>query len=170
MDEFLRLFRYPPGSGRALLAGTLPLWYCGARFTCKTPTWRLLVSGGVVDLVTASVDGGQGVVPASGRGEVFGVRNSGMGRKEFDSTENPPCNLAGFAVQSRPRVWKRLHPVDFFVIPFLITRGGAVIRIRRGSFLLQDSGEFFPGFVLAHVSRLACSVISCLLRCMREVM
>ena len=27
LDELLGLFRYPPGSGRALLAVTLPLWY-----------------------------------------------------------------------------------------------------------------------------------------------
>ena len=37
LDEFLGLFRYPPGSGRASLAGTLPLWYCAARFACRTP-------------------------------------------------------------------------------------------------------------------------------------
>ena len=36
LDELLGLFRYPTGSGRALLAGTLPLWYCGARFACRT--------------------------------------------------------------------------------------------------------------------------------------
>ena len=32
LNELLGLFRYPPGSGRALLAGTLPLRYCAARF------------------------------------------------------------------------------------------------------------------------------------------
>ena len=31
--------------------------------------------------------------------------------KEFDSTKKP-AHLAGLEVQSRPRVWKRLHPVD----------------------------------------------------------
>ena len=55
LDELLGLFRYPPRCGRALLAGTLPLRYCAARFACKTPTWRLPVSGHVVDLVTANV-------------------------------------------------------------------------------------------------------------------
>ena len=30
-NELLGLFRYPAGSGRALLAGTLPLRYCAAR-------------------------------------------------------------------------------------------------------------------------------------------
>ena len=49
------LFSYPPGSGRTLLAGTLPLRYCAARFACRTPTWRLPVSGHVVDLVIAEV-------------------------------------------------------------------------------------------------------------------
>ena len=37
LDELLGLFRCPPGSGRALLAGTLLLRYCAARFACKTP-------------------------------------------------------------------------------------------------------------------------------------
>ena len=37
LDELLALFRYPSGSGRALLAGTLPLKYCSTRFACMTP-------------------------------------------------------------------------------------------------------------------------------------
>ena len=32
LNELLRLLNYPPGSARALLAGTLPLRYCAARF------------------------------------------------------------------------------------------------------------------------------------------
>ena len=55
LDELLGLFRYPPESGRALLAGTLPLRYCAARFACGTPTWRLSESGHVAGLVTAVV-------------------------------------------------------------------------------------------------------------------
>ena len=43
----LALFRYPGGSGRALLAGTLPLRYCSTRFACMTPSWRLPVLGSV---------------------------------------------------------------------------------------------------------------------------
>ena len=49
LDELLFLFRYPVGSGRALLAGTLPLRCCSDRFPCRTPTWRLPASGGVAD-------------------------------------------------------------------------------------------------------------------------
>ena len=41
LDELLSLFRDPPKSGRALLNGTLPLWYCAVRFAHSTPTWRL---------------------------------------------------------------------------------------------------------------------------------
>ena len=55
LDELLGLFRCPPGSGRATLAGTLPLRYCAARFACRTSTWRLPGSCHVVDQVTASV-------------------------------------------------------------------------------------------------------------------
>ena len=53
LDELSSLFRYPPGSARALLAGTRPLRYCAARFACRAPTWRLPVSGHVAGLVTA---------------------------------------------------------------------------------------------------------------------
>ena len=55
LNELLVLFRYPPGSGRALLAGTLHLRYCAARFACRTPTWRLPDSGHFAGLVTAEV-------------------------------------------------------------------------------------------------------------------
>ena len=34
-----------------LLAGTLPLRYCAARFPCGVPTWRLPVSGYAASLV-----------------------------------------------------------------------------------------------------------------------
>ena len=47
LDELLLLSGYPPGSGVALLRGSLPLRYCTSRFAHKVPTWSLLVSGGV---------------------------------------------------------------------------------------------------------------------------
>ena len=53
LDELLALFRYPPGSGHALLAGTLPLRYCSTRFACMTPSWRLPALGSVRSLVAA---------------------------------------------------------------------------------------------------------------------
>ena len=37
LNELLGLFRYLLGSGRALLAGNLPLRYYAARFACRTP-------------------------------------------------------------------------------------------------------------------------------------
>ena len=55
LNELLGLFRYPAGSGCALLAGTLLLRYSAARFACLTPTWRgcqFVVH--VVNLVAAS--------------------------------------------------------------------------------------------------------------------
>ena len=59
LDELLELFRYPAGSGRALLAGTLHFRYSAARFACLTPTWRLPVPGYVVDLIAAHDGSGQ---------------------------------------------------------------------------------------------------------------
>ena len=96
LNELLSLFRYPSGSGRALLAGTLPLRYCAARFACKTPTWRLPVPGRVVDLVTANLWVAEGDGVEDARGEVH------------------------FVVQSRPRVWKRLHPVETTVVVVVV--------------------------------------------------
>ena len=62
LNELASLFRYPPKSGRALLTGTLPLWYCAAWFACKTPTWRLPVSGHVARFIAVHCEdaGGRG--------------------------------------------------------------------------------------------------------------
>ena len=65
------------------LAGTLPLRYCAARFACKTPTWRLPVSGHVARLVAIYCEaaGGDGSeVSSSG---VHWVSGSGPGRKRI---------------------------------------------------------------------------------------
>ena len=114
LDELLFLFRYPAGSGRALLAGTLPLRHCFDRFACRSPTWRLLASGGVRDLVAASVAISHEVVPAVGRREVFRFRNSCLRGKRIRLNRKTPAHFEGFGDQSRPRVWKRLRPVDLF--------------------------------------------------------
>ena len=111
LNELLGLFRYPPGSGHALLAGTLPLRYCAARFACTTPTWRLPVSGHVVDLVTASVDAvREAIVDGAGQ-EVHWVSGSGSGLERIRLNRKTPAHFPGFRVLSRPRVWKRLRHV-----------------------------------------------------------
>ena len=57
---------------------------------------------------------GRGVVADAGcRFFFWGVRDSGLVRKRIRLNRKPPAHLAGLAVQSRPRVWKRLHPVEF---------------------------------------------------------
>ena len=52
----------------ALLAGTLPLRYCSAKFASRTPFWALPVPGHVAGLVTDEVQAARGVV---GRGVEF---------------------------------------------------------------------------------------------------
>ena len=111
LDELLFLFRYPVGSGRALLAGTLPLWYCAARFACRTPTWRLPESGHVTGLVTAVVEALGDAVVGCAVHEVSWVRNSGPGRKRIRLNRKTPAHLVVSMVRSRPRVWKRLRHV-----------------------------------------------------------
>ena len=134
LDELLFLFRYPVGSGRALLAGTLLLRYCFDRFACRTPIWRLPAFGGVGDLVTATIADRHEFVPAAASREVFGVRNSGVRRKRIRLNRKTPAHLAGFGVQSRPRVWKRLRPLDFF--------GGSFPH--QGRHCDQDHEGFIP--------------------------
>ena len=138
LNGLLGLFRYPPGSGRALLACTLPLRYSSARFACRTPTWRLPVSGHVVDLVTASVGAVREVVADGGCREVLWGSGSGPGRKRIRLNRKNPAHLAGFAVQSRPRVWKRLHHVGFSRVSILDHK-----RRRRD----QDDGVYIPAQV-----------------------
>ena len=171
LNELLSLFRYPPGSGRALLAGTLPLRYCAARFACRTPTWRLPVLGRVVDLVTAGFGAVREVIADGVYQEVHWVSGPGPERKRIRLNRKTPAHLAGLVVQSRPRVWKRLHHAGTTCVSLPDRKrrrrdqedvGSALAQIRTGV-------GYFPGFVLAHVSKLARSLTSSLLRCVHEV-
>ena len=144
LDEFLFLFRYPVGSGRALFAGTLPLRYCFDRFACRTPTWS---SGGL-----------------SGSQFWFAKKTNWTQQKRL-------AHLAGFDVQSRPRVWTRLYPVDFFRDSFPGHKRRRCAQEYEGSFLLRQGQGWVNSLGCACPRlRLARSEISCLLRCMREVM
>ena len=136
-SELLFLFRYLVGSGRALLAGTLLLRCCFDRFACRTPTWRLPASGGVVDLVAAYLADGHEVVSAVGRREVFGVRNSGLRRKRIRLNRKTPVHLAGLGFNLGHVCGKDCNLWIFLVIPFLVTRVFAVILITRGLFPLR---------------------------------
>ena len=119
LDELLQLFRYPPRSGPALLAGTLPLGYCAARFAKRVPTWRLPVSGHAACRVTADSDVAEVVEVEVGGEGVCWVDGSGPGRKRIRLNRKPPAHLAGVSVsQSRPRVWKRLRHVGHSFVPF----------------------------------------------------
>ena len=111
LDELLALFRYPSGSGRALLAGTLPLRYCSARFACLTLSWRLPVLGSVSTLVAAYSDAGHRAAFDEVDRDVFWVSGSGSGRKRIRQNRKTPSHLAGYMSHSRPRVWKRLRHV-----------------------------------------------------------
>ena len=171
LDELLYLFRYPVGSGRPLLAGTLPLRYCFDRFACRTPTWRLPASGGVEDLVAAYLADVHEVVPAVGRREVFRVRNSGLRRKRIRLNRKPQQTLQGLGFNLGHVCGKDCILLIFLVILFLVTRGGDVARLVRGSFLLRQGQGWVNSLGCACPRlRLARSEIGCLLRCMREVM
>ena len=111
LDELLALFRYPSGSGRALLAGTLPLRYCSSRFAYMTPSWRLPVLGSVGNLVAAYSDAGRrGAVDEVDR-DVSWISGSGPGRKRIRQNRKTPAHLVVHMSHSRPKVWKRLSHV-----------------------------------------------------------
>ena len=153
LDELLGLFRYLRRSGRALLSGTLPLRYSAARFACQNPTWRLPVPGHVVDLVT--VDGGavRDDVVGGAAHEVLGFCGSGPGRKRIRLNRKTPGHLAGFVVQSRPRVWKRLRHVGFSGISI------PDHKRRRGDQRVSSPDLCRPTTPALHVFKLASSSV-----------
>ena len=71
------------GLGVHCLLALFPLRYCAARFACRTPTWRLPVSGHVVDLVTADVGAVQEAFVDGAAQEVLWVSVSGPGLKRI---------------------------------------------------------------------------------------
>ena len=102
------------------------------------PTWRMLDSGHVVDLVTAAADVGRDVVAGGAFQAVHWVSGSGPQRKTIRLNRKTPAHLVVSMVQSRPRVWKRLRHVGLssFFIPDH--------KRRRGD---QDDGGYIPAQV-----------------------
>ena len=161
LNELLGLFQYPPGSGRALLAGTLPLRYCAARFACRTPTCRLPESGHVAGLVTAVV--GVGVVGEAVVGcaddEVSWVRSSGPVGREFDFTGRLQHTL-WFQWFNLVHVFGRGCVMwGIPVFPFLIPRGGVVIRMMEDVILLRSGLGWCISLGLYAVPRLQACMI-----------
>ena len=97
LNELLRFLNFPPGSARALLAGTLPLRYCAARFANRAArllVWLLII------------------LEWFRRLWVHWLGGSGPGRKRIRLNRKISAHLVGRSVvQSRPRVWKRLRHV-----------------------------------------------------------
>ena len=105
----MQLFQYPPGSSGALLAETLPLRYCCARFACRVPFWTLPVPGHVAGLVAADVLAARvSGAEVAERGVHF-VDVSGPGRKRIRLNRITPAHLVGLNMHARPGLWKRLH-------------------------------------------------------------
>ena len=52
LSDLLSLPGYPSGSGAAVLGGTLRLKYQTDPFTCKRPTWKVPLHGGVANILT----------------------------------------------------------------------------------------------------------------------
>ena len=104
----------------------------------------------------------EAIVDGAGQ-EVHWVRGSGRGRERIQLNRKTPAHLAGFRVQSRPRVWKRLRLVEKsrVSIPDHKRRRGdqddGVIILLRSGLRLGNSLRF----VQAHVSRFARFQLAC---------
>ena len=129
LDELLGLFRYPPGSGRALLGGTLSFRYCAARFACMTTSWRLPVSGHVVDLVTANIGAVLEAVVEGAAQEVLWVSGSGPGRKRIRLNRKIQHTSWYLWFNHVHQFGRGCVMWGIPVFLFLITKGGVVIRI-----------------------------------------
>ena len=73
-------------------------------------------SGRVAGLVTAGVGAVREVIADGACPEVSWVSGSGPGRKRIRLNRKTPTHLAGYVVQSRPRIWKRLRHVGHFSV------------------------------------------------------
>ena len=160
LNELLGVFRYLPGSGRALLAGTLPLRYCAARFNCRTPTWRLPVSGHVVDLVTASVGAVQEAIVEGDGHEVLWVSGFGPGMKRIRLNRKTQHTSRGLWFNLVHEFGRGCVMWDFPVFPFLITRGGVVIRMMGEKILLRSGQGLGNSLGFVQVSRFCTLSIS----------
>ena len=98
LDELSALVRDPSGSGRALLAGTLPLRYCSARFACMTSSWRLPFLGSVSNLVAAYSDDGHGAAFDEVDWDVFWVSGSGSWKETNSTKQKNSCTPCGVHV------------------------------------------------------------------------
>ena len=87
------------------------------------------VSGHVVDLVSASFGAvREALVDGAGQ-EVHWVSGSGPGPKRIRLNRKTPAHLAGFMVQSRPWVWKRLRHVGHSSVSIPDHKRSVVIRM-----------------------------------------
>ena len=88
---------------------------------------------------------------------------SGPGRKRIRLNRKTPAHLAGFMIQSRPRVWKRLRHVGHSCVSI------PGHKRRRGDqdYCCSDPAQVRTGvgnslgFVQAHVSRFARAQLVC---------
>ena len=104
LDQLLLLFQYPPGSGRALLAGTLPLRYCLLGLLAGFLSWTLPVPGHVAGLIAVEVRAAQVGGVEVARRDIPWVTGSGLARKRIRLNRKNPSTPRGTIC-----AWKRLH-------------------------------------------------------------
>ena len=103
LDDLLRVFGYPGGSGALLLAGQLPLRYCTDRCALRKPCWGLPERGHVHSLLTPVWEGAS-IVEVDGTGFYGG---SYTGTRKTNSSK---LRRFGDSSNLHSRRWKRLCP------------------------------------------------------------
>ena len=79
-----------------MLAGTLPLRYCTARFASRISTWQLPVAGHAASLVTASIEVPCALGIEVSCRRVHCVGGSGLVRKRIRLNRKTPCTPRWF--------------------------------------------------------------------------
>ena len=113
LDDLLRVFGYPGGSGALLLAGQLPLRYCTDRFAFRKPCWSLPERGHVHSLLTPVWEGARKAEVDFFSGSSYWSRGAGGVWKRMRltrKTNSSELRRFGDSSNLHSRRWKRLCP------------------------------------------------------------
>ena len=111
LDDLLRVFGYPGGSGALLLAGQLPLRYCTDRFAFRKPCWGFPERGRVHSLLTPVWEGAS-IVAVDDTGSYWSRGAGGVWKRMRLTRKTNSSELRRFGDSSNlhSRRWKRLCP------------------------------------------------------------
>ena len=147
----------PPMSSGALLAGTLPLRYCSAKFASRTPFWALPIPGHVAGLVTDRVQAAQVDEVEVARRDIIGLVVLDLVGKEFNKTEKPQHTSWDYLCMLVHVCGRGCIDLGSLVSQVLIAKGsGAIDKVMMAILFIPRLVWVDIGVAQAHVSRSAC--------------